>query len=58
MEQHVTIGLTKGKIDGGAWNYSLMYAPSKSIEAANPFDPTQTIKLKMTQVEFEVSYLW
>jgi long-chain fatty acid transport protein len=58
MEQHITFGLTKGKPDGGAWNFSLMYAPSKSIEAVNPFDPTQTIELEMSQFEFEVSYLW
>jgi long-chain fatty acid transport protein len=58
MEQHVTLGLTKRKAGGGAWNFSMMYAPSKSIEAPNPFDPTQTIELQMSQFEFEVSYLW
>ncbi len=58
MEQHVTIGLTKRKENGGAWNFSLMYAPSKSIEARNPFDPTQIIELEMSQLEFEFSYLW
>lgn len=51
MEQHFTLGLTKNK-----WNLSLMYAPSKSIEAPSAFDPTQIIKLEMTQLEFEVSY--
>ncbi|MDH3612375.1 MAG: hypothetical protein OEU90_08635 [Gammaproteobacteria bacterium] len=58
MEQHITFGLTKIKPNGGAWNFSLMYAPSKSIEAVNPFDPTQTIELEMKQLELEVSYLW
>ena len=58
MEQHFTIGMTKSKPNGGAWNVSLMYAPSKSIEAVNPFDPTQTIELEMSQFEFEFSYLW
>jgi long-chain fatty acid transport protein len=58
MEQHITLGLTKRNPSGGAWNYSLMYAPSKSIEAVNPFDPTQTIELEMSQFEFEVSYLF
>ena len=58
MEQHITFGLSKRKQNAGAWNFSLMYAPSKSIEATNPFDPTQTIKLEMSQFEFEVSYLW
>ena len=58
MEQHITFGLTKRKESGGAWNFSLMYAPSKSIEAANPFDPTQLIELEMSQLEFEFSYLF
>ena len=35
-----------------------MYAPSKSIDAPNPFDPTQIIELEMSQFEFEFSYLW
>jgi long-chain fatty acid transport protein len=58
MEQHITLGLTKRSSGGGAWNFSLMYAPSKSIEAVNPFDPTQKIELEMSQFEFEVSYLF
>ena len=58
MEQHITFGMTKRKASGGAWNFSLMYAPSKSIEAVNPFDPTQFIELEMSQFEFEFSYLW
>ena len=58
MEQHLTFGMTKRKAGGGAWNFSLMYAPSKSIEAVNPFDPTQVIELEMSQFEFEFSYLW
>ena len=58
MEQHITFGMTKGRPNGGAWNVSLMYAPSKSIKAINPFDPTQIIELEMSQFEFEVSYLW
>jgi long-chain fatty acid transport protein len=58
MEQHFTVGMTKRRESGGAWNLSFMYAPSKSIEAPNPFDPTQLIELEMSQFEFEVSYLW
>jgi len=51
MEQHVTIGLTKNN-----WNFSLMYAPSKTIEGQNLMDPTQIIELEMRQLEFELSY--
>lgn len=58
MEQHLTFGLTKSKPNGGAWNFSLMYAPETTVEGPNAFDPTQTIELKMKQLEFEVSYLW
>ena len=58
MEQHFTFGMTKRNSDGGAWNFSLMYAPSNTVSGQNMFDPTQIIELKMKQVEFEVSYLW
>ena len=51
MEQHVTFGLTKAN-----WNFSLMFAPSNSVEGQNMFDPTQLIELKMSQFEFEASY--
>ncbi len=51
MEQHVTLGLSKG-----SWNFSLMYAPTEKVEGQNLFDPTQTIELKMSQFEFEFSY--
>jgi len=58
MEQHFTLGMTKNKPSGGAWNFSLMYAPTNTVEGQNMFDPTQTIELEMTQFEFEVSYRW
>jgi len=58
MEQHFTFGLTKRNLNGGAWNFSLMYAPTKTVTGPNMFDPTQEIELKMSQFEFEVSYLW
>jgi len=58
MEQHLTFGMTKRKADGGAWNFALMYAPSNTVEGVSLFDPGQTVELKMSQFEFEVSYLW
>ena len=58
MEQHFTMGWTRQRANGGAWNFSLMYAPETTVEGPNAFDPTQTIELKMKQLEFEVSYLW
>lgn len=56
MEQHVTFGLTRKAARGGDWNFSFMYAPEKSINGPSLFDPTQTIELSMSQLEFEVSY--
>jgi len=58
MEQHFTFGLTKSRPNGGAWNMSLMYAPSNSVTGINMFDPTQTIEIEMSQFELEFSYLW
>lgn len=54
MEQHFTVGWTKQRANGGAWNFSFMYAPENTVEGPSMFDPTQTITLKMTQFEFEV----
>lgn len=56
MEQHVTFGLTRKASSGGEWNFSFMYAPEKSVTGPSLFDPTQTIELKMSQLEFEVAY--
>ncbi len=58
MEQHFTFGMTRRNPDGGAWNFMLMYAPQNTLTGPNLFDPTQEIELKMSQFEFEVSYLW
>ena len=51
MEEHITLGLSKGN-----WDFSLMYAPSNTVEGQNMFDPTQIIELEMSQLEFELSY--
>ena len=56
MEQHFTFGLTHRPDRGGEWNFSFMYAPEKSVSGFSLFDQTQTIELKMSQLEFEVSY--
>jgi len=58
MEQHITFGLTHGARNGGAWSFSFMYAPEKSVSGPSMFDPTQTITLSMDQFEFEVAYRW
>jgi long-chain fatty acid transport protein len=56
MEQHITFGLTHERDGGGIWNFAFMYAPEKSVTGPSFFDQTQAIELKMSQLEFEVSY--
>ena len=56
MEQHITFGYTRMRENGGAWNFSFMYAPENTVSGPSFFDPTQTIDLKMSQLEFEVSF--
>jgi long-chain fatty acid transport protein len=58
MEQHYTVGWTHTTERGSAWTASLMYAPENSVTGPNFFDPTQTIELKMNQLEFEVAFRW
>ena len=56
MEQHITFGWTRTRSNGHQFGMSLMYAPEKTITGASTFDPTQTITLEMSQLEFEVAY--
>lgn len=64
MEQHITFGWTRVRENGSAMTFSFMYAPEKTVRGPalfdNPFDPSQsqTIELKMDQLEFEFSYRW
>ena len=55
IEDHVTVGAT---IDTqyGEINLEAMHALHNSVEGANPFDPTQEIRLKMNQ--FEIGASW
>jgi long-chain fatty acid transport protein len=60
MEQHLTVGLTGHRSDGGGWTLSFMYAPENTVTGPNVFDGppgmTQTIELKMSQ--FEIEFAW
>ena len=56
MEQHMTVGWTNERANGNVLSMSLMYAPEKTVTGANTFDPTQTIQIEMSQLEFEVAY--
>jgi long-chain fatty acid transport protein len=58
IEDHVAFGFSKATSSGGKWNFSFMYAPEGKVAGINPFDPTQTIELKMHQFEVELGYTW
>jgi long-chain fatty acid transport protein len=58
MEDHFTFGFTQGLASGNEVNLSFMYAPEKKISGPQNFDPTQTVELKMQQIELEISYSW
>ena len=56
METHMTVGWTSERPSGSIMSWSLMYAPTKEISGTSTFDPTQTIKLEMSQLELEFAY--
>jgi long-chain fatty acid transport protein len=56
METHLTVGLTSERPSGNVMSWSLMYAPKKTVTGTSAFDPTQSIKLEMTQLELEFAY--
>jgi len=56
MEHHMTVGWTSERANGNVLSMSLMYAPESDVTGANTFDPTQTIQLEMSQLEFEIAY--
>jgi long-chain fatty acid transport protein len=56
MEEHLTFGFTRNLGKSSEVNFSLMVAPSNSITGANPFDPAQTIELKMKQWELAATW--
>ena len=56
VEQHFTFGVTRTLGNGHDLSIAIMYAPEESISGPNPFDPSQTIEIKMYQFEFEIGY--
>jgi len=57
-EQHFTFGVSHERENGHEWSLSLMYAPENEETGPNFFDPTQQVKLSMSQFELEFSYSW
>ncbi len=58
VERHYTVGATRKLSSGNAWSVMLMFAPEGQVSGRNTFDPTQTIELKMHQVELEFGFSW
>jgi long-chain fatty acid transport protein len=56
VEQHITFGFTRALSNDHEFSMAFMYAPSNSVKGANPFDPSQTIELEMSQFEIEFGY--
>jgi long-chain fatty acid transport protein len=56
MEEHVTFGFTRTLGKSSEVNFALMVAPSNSVTGASPFDPAQTINLKMKQIELAATW--
>jgi long-chain fatty acid transport protein len=67
IEDHITLGFTRGLPSGNEWSLSFMYALNKKVSgpasfnpmtSGNPFDPTQTVSIDMDQWELEFSFGW
>jgi long-chain fatty acid transport protein len=58
IEQHLTFGFSKALPNKHEINFAAMFGFAKEISGPNPMEipNQQTIKLKMSQMEFEVGY--
>ena len=55
VEQHYTFGASRMTNGGSEFSVGFMYAPEESVKGVNPFDPTQTIEISMSQFELEMA---
>ena len=58
IESHITFGFTKKMSPDSDLTLAFMYAPNTDAEGANPFVPTEQIKIEMEQYEVEASWAW
>ncbi|HED15240.1 MAG TPA: hypothetical protein ENI64_00250 [Gammaproteobacteria bacterium] len=58
VESAITFGFTKKMSPTNDLSLAVMYAPNTDVTGANPFDPTQQIKIEMEQYEVEASWSW
>ncbi len=55
IENHISVGATKS-LGNNELSIAITRSFSNSVEGTNPFDPAQTIELKMDQWEFEFGF--
>jgi long-chain fatty acid transport protein len=55
IEDHISIGATR-YLGDHALHFAFTYALNHAVEGPNPFDPAQTIKIEMNQMEFELAF--
>ena len=60
VEMHMTFGMTKHLENNQEFNFTAMYAPVHDVSGANPMEAPgqQTIKLEMSQMDFQVGWAW
>lgn len=56
VEEHFTAGVERRLTNGNSLSVALMYAPKSSVTGPNLFDPSQQIRLQMSQFEVELAY--
>ena len=58
IEEHLTLGFTRKTGKDSELNFQFMHALENSVTGANPLNPSQNVKLEMSQYEAEVSWAW
>jgi len=58
VESAITFGFTKKMSPDNDLSLAFMYVPNADASGANPFDPSQQIKIEMEQYEVEASWAW
>ena len=56
IEDHFTAGFTKKLSNGNELTFAAMYGAGTDVTGPNPFDPGQTITLRMDQYQIGISY--
>jgi long-chain fatty acid transport protein len=56
VEDHITIGATIKTNGMGEINLEAMHALHNSVKGQNPFDPTQEVRINMSQFEFGLGW--